>query len=195
VKTSVDIFSLGLVFYYAFTGGHHPYGDFEDELHNNIKNSKRNFNSLIQIVNYHWDFKLAEQLIFWMLHKEEAKRPTAFQAAQHPLFWNETKIETFFNAANDKIQKYVWKNQKFIDNLNSNGDEIFGENWRTKIDKSILQDLERFAIKGKPIQYDGKSVVDLIRAMRNAVSSNLINQPNSFNSACISERTSKATIY
>jgi Ribonuclease 2-5A len=111
------------------------------------------------------------------------------------LFWNESKIESFFSAVNDKIQKYVWKNQKFIENLNSNGYEIFGDNWRTKIDKSILLDLESFVRIGKTKPYDEKSVVDLIRAMRNAVSSNLIKSTEFFNCANISGTTSQATIF
>lgn len=94
--TSVDIFSLGCVFYYVISKGSHPFGDLV----------KRQLN----ILSYEFELKifnqsqvdsttvLAEELITDMISKDPAKRPPAKAVLMHPFFWNSEKILNFLQV-------------------------------------------------------------------------------------------------
>lgn len=94
--TSVDIFSMGCVFYYVFSKGSHPFGDLV----------KRQLN----ILSYEFDLKifnhpqmdstsvLAEELITAMISKDPSKRPIAKAVLMHPFFWNSEKILNFLQV-------------------------------------------------------------------------------------------------
>lgn len=94
--TSVDIFSLGCVFYYVISEGGHPFGDLV----------KRQLNILshdydLKIFNrddLSSDFVLAEQLISDMISKDPSSRPTAAAVVNHPFFWNGEKILNFLQV-------------------------------------------------------------------------------------------------
>lgn len=98
--TSIDIFSLGCVFYYVISEGGHPFGDLV----------KRQLN----ILSHEYDLKtfreheidckavLAEELINDMISKDPSSRPTAKSVLNHPFFWTAEKILNFLqvNALN-----------------------------------------------------------------------------------------------
>jgi serine/threonine-protein kinase/endoribonuclease IRE1 len=49
--------------------------------------------------------------------------------------------------------------------LETNAFDIVGHDWHTRLDKVLIENLGKFR------KYDGKSVQDLLRALRNKVSS------------------------
>lgn len=104
--TSVDIFSLGCVFYYVISKGSHPFGDLV----------KRQLN----ILSYEFDLKifnhsqmdstsvLAEELITDMISRDPAKRPPAKAVLMHPYFWNSEKILNFLQVNAYNSNKYLF---------------------------------------------------------------------------------------
>lgn len=94
--TSIDIFSLGCVFYYVITQGGHPFGELV----------KRQFN----ILSHQYDLRefreeeedsksvLAEELIRDMISKDASSRPTARAVLNHPFFWNADRILSFLQV-------------------------------------------------------------------------------------------------
>lgn len=92
--TSIDIFSLGCVFYYVLSKGGHPFGDIV----------KRQLNILsydYELKAFQWNDNtevLAEELITDMISKDPSKRPSAKAVVNHPLFWNGEKVLNFLQV-------------------------------------------------------------------------------------------------
>ncbi|KAJ6643328.1 Serine/threonine-protein kinase/endoribonuclease ire-1 [Pseudolycoriella hygida] len=156
--TSVDIFSLGCVFYYVLSNGGHPFGD----------TVKRQLN----ILSYEYDLKifsgekyenskvLAEELIVSMISKDPARRPPASAIANHPFFWNEEKILSFLQDVSDRVEKLDYSMEP-LKTLEKNGKFVVRQDWNLHLDEAISADLRKF--RG----YHGSSVRDLLRALRN----------------------------
>lgn len=94
--TSVDIFSLGCVYYYVLSNGMHPFV---------VKRQ-------LKISTYEYDLKLfnnpgvldsvgvlAEELITDMIKIEPTERPSAKAILSHPFFWNAEKILNFLQVS------------------------------------------------------------------------------------------------
>lgn len=92
--TSVDIFSLGCVFYYVLTQGDHAFGDNLKRQANILSNEY----DLRKLTSKEQDSQLilAEQLIADMIHHDAQKRPPAKAIYNHPMFWNEEKFFHFY---------------------------------------------------------------------------------------------------
>lgn len=101
VKRAVDIFSLGCVFFYVFTGGKHPFDDDEGWMGIRERNIKANRCNLSELEKYQsYDIK---NLIEWMLSPRPEDRPTAAEVLAHPFFWSaEDKLE-FLSLASDRF--------------------------------------------------------------------------------------------
>lgn len=156
--TSVDIFSLGCVFYYVLTDGRHPFGD----------NLKRQANILSG--EYDLDYLmaddvqsenvLAQELIADMINHDSLKRPPTRAVLQHPFFWNQKKILAFLQDVSDRVEKLTFSTDP-LKTLEKNGREIVRRSWHLHLDTEITADLRKY--RG----YMEESVRDLLRAVRN----------------------------
>lgn len=158
--TSVDIFSMGCVFYYVLTNGSHTFGDV----------LKRQAN----ILSHDYDLRLlnctgpthkgvlAEELIKDMIHRDPARRPPARAILKHPLFWNEEKILAFLQDISDRIEKADLTSEP-LRSLERNAKLVVRDDWSMHLDSEVEEDLKKF--RG----YQGISVRDLLRALRNKV--------------------------
>ncbi|XP_055853155.1 serine/threonine-protein kinase/endoribonuclease IRE1 [Episyrphus balteatus] len=158
--TSVDVFSLGCVYYYVLSKGHHAFGDTikrqgnilsnEFDLSNLEDNSPGEASKMI----------LAEQLIADMVHKDPQFRPPSRCITNHPVFWNGHKILAFLQDVSDRVEKLQFTVEP-LKSLEKNGRFVVREDWNLHLDSVITDDLRKY--RG----YMGASVRDLLRAFRN----------------------------
>ncbi|KAI6132924.1 hypothetical protein EV401DRAFT_1914944 [Pisolithus croceorrhizus] len=155
---SVDIFSLGCLFYYVLANGSHPFGDrFEREV-NIIKNVK----SLDGLDHFGEEGTEAVDLITKMLDPEACNRPNTTTCLLHPFFWDSGRRLHFLQDASDRFEIMCRdpRDQNLV-KLEANASDIVGQDWHSRLDKVFIENLGKFR------KYDGKSLQDLLRALRN----------------------------
>ncbi|KAK7734426.1 bifunctional endoribonuclease/protein kinase ire1 [Botryosphaeria dothidea] len=177
VKRSVDIFSLGCVFFYVLTNGSHPFDDEEGwmqirEL--NIKKNKFNFSKLEYLGD---DSEEPIHLISRMLSNNPVDRPTAMQVMQHPFFWSPEKRLTFLCQVSDRFEfEPRDPPSTSLCRLEARNIEVMcpapkGQNSSHTFSKfpDFLSKLDRKFIDtlGKQRKYNGDKMLDLLRALRN----------------------------
>ncbi|KAF4608030.1 bifunctional endoribonuclease/protein kinase ire1 [Pleurotus pulmonarius] len=155
---SVDIFALGCLYYYTLTSGGHPYGDrFEREV-NIMKNAK----CLEGLERFGEEGAEAIDLIEKMLDPEAKNRPDTTTCLLHPFFWDPGRRLTFLQDASDRFE-IMCRDPKepALLTLETNAFNVVGLDWLSRLDKLFIENLGKFR------KYDGKSVQDLLRALRN----------------------------
>jgi len=75
---SVDIFSLGCIFYCTVLPGSHPFGEWYEREANIMKNNPKK-------KDLEWVSPEASDLILSMVHRDAKCRPTAEEVCEHPL--------------------------------------------------------------------------------------------------------------
>lgn len=149
---TVDVFSLGCVFYFTITLGEHPYGEwFEREA--NIAAGKVD----LSLVGHDL---LAVDLISWMLHADPLLRPTSKEVCQHAFFWSSAKKLDFLVEFSDRLEQEPADSEVVLA-LEAGTLDVIGSRWDRRLDVLLLEDL------GKYRKYDTSSVRDLLRVMRN----------------------------
>ncbi|KAM0790703.1 hypothetical protein ACM66B_004560 [Microbotryomycetes sp. NB124-2] len=155
---SIDIFSLGCIFYYVLTGGEHPFGGrYEREM--NILQGKFSLESLDGLGE---EAVEVQHLISRMVANDPRERPTAESVLLHPFFWNAQKRLLFICDASDRFE--IMERDPptpTLVTLEARSQEIVGDDWQKALDRTLLDNL------GKYRKYDGKSVRDLLRVLRN----------------------------
>jgi serine/threonine-protein kinase/endoribonuclease IRE1 len=157
---AIDIFSLGLVFFYVLTKGCHPFdcGDkFMREV--NIRKGKYDLTPLDVLGDYAFE---AKDLIGSMLEAEPKKRPQASQVMAHPFFWSPKKRLNFLCDVSDHFEKE--KRDPPTDalvNLEDNAPSVCGHDFLKPLGKEFVDSL------GKQRKYTGTRLLDLLRALRN----------------------------
>ncbi|KAM9296635.1 serine/threonine-protein kinase/endoribonuclease IRE1 [Gastrophryne carolinensis] len=153
---TVDIFSAGCVFYYVVSEGKHPFG----------KSLQRQANILLGAYSLdclglesHEDL-VAHHLIEQMIDKDPQKRPSAEAVLKHPFFWSLEKQLQFFQDVSDRIEKEALDGP-IIKRLERGGRDVVKLDWREHITVPLQTDLRKFR------SYKGRSVRDLLRALRN----------------------------
>ncbi|KAI0705331.1 hypothetical protein C8Q76DRAFT_771153 [Earliella scabrosa] len=155
---SVDIFALGCLYYYVLTNGLHPFGDrFEREF-----NIRRNAKSLDGLERFGEEGLEGVDLITKMLSPEAYDRPDTSTCLLHPYFWDPGKRLTFLQDASDRFE-IMCRDPKDANllALEKGAYEVVGADWHSRLDKLFIENLGKFR------KYDGKSVQDLLRALRN----------------------------
>ncbi|KAF7292896.1 hypothetical protein MIND_01188700 [Mycena indigotica] len=155
---SVDIFALGCLFFYTLTNGGHPYGDrFEREA--NIMKGTKNLSGLERFGE---EGEEAVDLIGSMLHPEASERPDTTTILLHPFFWDPARRLTFLQDASDRFE-IMCRDPKdsHLLILERGALGIVGNDWQSRLDRLFLENLGKFR------KYDGRSVQDLLRALRN----------------------------
>ena len=155
---SVDVFSLGCVFYSSLVPGSHPFGQwFEREA--NIMHGRFDLSELEPISPD------ACHLISLMLERNPSLRPTVSQVCEHPFFWDSNRRLDFVCSLSDRIEATEgedhnpWRKDRIF--LERSAAVVVGQSWDTLLDSDFLQDLQKF--RG----YDFSSVRDLLRLIRN----------------------------
>lgn len=154
---AMDIFSAGLVMYYALTKGHHPFGD-KYRRDGNILDNKYDLRHLDSIKKD----CLSLNIIKKMIEPEPDRRPSAAESLKHPLFWSSSTTKDFLIKVSDSLE-----NQKTAKtNIEIGNTEIFPkQGWMGELSDEVKNYLE--ASKHKYRSYDSTKVRDLLRAIRN----------------------------
>ncbi|KAF8128728.1 hypothetical protein EV363DRAFT_1507755 [Boletus edulis] len=168
---AVDIFALGCLFYYVLTNGSHPFGDrFEREV-NIIKNVK----CLDSLGRFGEEGSEAADLIGRMLDPLDGpffcscfqthvsfNRPDTTTCLVHPFFWDPARRLNFLQDASDRFEIMCRDPRDHnLVVLETGAFGVVGHDWHAKLDKVFIENLGKFR------KYDGKSVQDLLRALRN----------------------------
>lgn len=162
--TSVDIFSLGCVYYYVLSNGHHLFGE-PLKRQANILSRDYDLSKLSRSnkMKPH-ESVLAPQLIEDMIKHDPSERPTTHDILKHPLFWREEKTLSFFQEVSDRVEKIKDITKNPLRMLERNAKFIVKDDWKQHLDEMLKEDLRRHR------DYHSVSVRDLIRAIRNKVS-------------------------
>ncbi|KAI8989133.1 hypothetical protein BD414DRAFT_486154 [Trametes punicea] len=155
---SVDIFALGCLYYYVLTNGSHPFGDRFEREFNILKNAK----NLEGLERFGEEGAEGVDLINRMLSPEAYDRPDTTSCLLHPYFWDAGKRLTFLQDASDRFE-IMCRDPKDANlvALETGAYEVVGPDWHSRLDKLFIENLGKFR------KYDGRSVQDLLRALRN----------------------------
>ena len=159
---SVDIFALGCLFYYILTEGRHPYGNPFDREANIIQENKN--------LSLLYSNREAHDLVSHMLHRHPSQRPDIETCLLHPFFWYPARCLAFLRDASDRFEvmrKVPTRMDRVLIRLESNAKIIVGTDWRQILDRSSGQILLKNLRESR--KYDGTSVRDLLRVLRNKV--------------------------
>ena len=157
---SVDIFALGCLFYYILTKGGHPYGNCSDR-EANIINENKDLSLL-------YSNEEAHDLITHMLHRQPSQRPDIETCLLHPFFWDPAKRLGFLRDASDRFE-VMCKDpmDRVLIRLEKDAKIIIKTDWHQTLDQSSDQILIKNLRQSR--KYDGGSLRDLLRALRNKV--------------------------
>ena len=158
---SVDIFALGCLFYYILTKGGHPYGNCFDREANIIKENKD--------LSLLYSNEEAHDLITHMLNRQPSQRPDIETCLLHPFFWDPAKRLMFLGDASDRFEVMCKDPMEMVlIRLERDAKTIVGTDWHWTLDQSSDQLLIKNMRQSR--KYDGSSVRDLLRFMKNKVS-------------------------
>ncbi|MBW0470341.1 hypothetical protein O181_010056 [Austropuccinia psidii MF-1] len=186
---SIDIFSLGCIYYYVLTNGEHPFGSRYEREVNILKDES----CLDQLDGFAEEAFEAQELIRAMIRSNPRERPGTEQILENPYFWEPSKKLMFLCDSSDRFEMmerepaeealiqledkerfYRYLDQHHSDKVKKGKQVEVGENsqnakrdfnkefdWCKKVDKVLIENL------GKYRKYDGNSIRDLLRVMRN----------------------------
>ncbi|KAL5606441.1 uncharacterized protein BROUX77_003634 [Berkeleyomyces rouxiae] len=157
---SIDIFSLGLVFYYVLTNGAHPFdcGDrYMREV--NIRKGQYNLDHLEVLGEFRYE---AEDLIKAMLNADPKQRPPAHEVLAHPFFWSPRKRLAFLADVSDHFEKEPRDPpSEALQELERHASNITKGDFLRALPREFTESL------GKQRKYTGTRLLDLLRALRN----------------------------
>lgn len=160
VTRAIDIFSLGLVFFYVLTKGNHPFdcGDrYMREV--NIRKGKYNLQHLDALGDVAFE---AHDLISSMLCANPKERPTARDVMSHPFFWPAKKRLSFLCDVSDHFEKEPRDPpSEALMELERWGPDTIRGDFLKSLPKDFVDSL------GKQRKYTGTRMLDLLRALRN----------------------------
>jgi len=156
ITKAIDIFSAGCVFYYVLSNGQHPFGEhYYREA--NIINNNYNLDTAFGSINVE-----AKDLIEHMIQADYRKRPSAKGIMSHPYFWSPTQRLNFLQEASDRFEiEQRDPPSPLLVLLETNASLVVSGDWYKVIDKALRDNL------GKYRKYNGGSVRDLLRSLRN----------------------------
>jgi serine/threonine-protein kinase/endoribonuclease IRE1 len=153
---SIDIFALGCLYYYSLTNGGHPFGDrFEREISSVLCSPPR-----LQTGS----FSLHTSGFGSLSHECLNQRPDTTTCLMHPYFWDAGWRLGFLQDASDRFEIMCRDpRDPHLVLLENNAIIVVGPDWPARLDKIFVENLGKFR------KYDGRSVQDLLRALRNKV--------------------------
>ncbi|CAH0036240.1 unnamed protein product [Clonostachys rhizophaga] len=157
---AIDIFSLGLVFYYVLTNGSHPF-DCGDRYMREVNIRKGNFN--LHLLDSLGDFAYeAKDLIGSMLAADPKQRPPAREVMAHPFFWSAKKRLAFLCDVSDHFEKECRDPpSEALQELERHASQVTRGDFLRQLPREFVDSL------GKQRKYTGTRLLDLLRALRN----------------------------
>ncbi|KAI1110538.1 hypothetical protein F5Y14DRAFT_465618 [Nemania sp. NC0429] len=157
---SIDIFSLGLVFFYVLTKGLHPF-DCGDRYMREVNIRKGQFNlkplDVLGDVAYE-----ARALIETMLRADPRARPTAKDVMSHPFFWSAKEQLAFLCDVSDHFELEPRDPMSpALAELEACAPQVCRGDFLKVLPKEFVETL------GKQRKYTGTKLLDLLRALRN----------------------------
>ena len=149
---TVDIFSLGCVFYYVLVPGEHPFGKWY-ERESNIMQGRCDLTRLRGLPD-------AADLLSRMLDSQPEGRPSAAQICKHPFFWDAQRRLQFLVDFSDRLEHEA-ADSPLVLAVESGAASVVGRSWDRKLHRELLEDI------GKYRKYDSASVRDCLRLIRN----------------------------
>lgn len=157
---AIDIFSLGLVFFYVLTNGSHPFdcGDrYMREV--NIRKGSYNLRPLDVLGDFAYE---AKDLIGSMLEADPRKRPHARDIMSHPFFWPAKKRLSFLCDVSDHFEKEVREPPSAaLLELERHAPDVTRGDFLRLLPRDFIDSL------GKQRKYTPSRLLDLLRALRN----------------------------
>eukprot|EP01132_Coremiostelium_polycephalum_P010882 gene10882-13331_t len=149
----VDIFSIGCVIYYLITGSN-PFG-VRYNREKNVLKGKFDIDAIQHLPELH-------QLIFSMIQHDPEKRPDIQECLGHPFFWSPHKVISFLVSSSDYLEFEKPTSPLNIE-MDSHIEEVVGVSgdWWSKFDQVLIDNIGRYR------KYNGKSIRDLLRVIRN----------------------------
>ncbi|KAL8365501.1 hypothetical protein RB595_004355 [Gaeumannomyces hyphopodioides] len=158
---AIDIFSLGLVFFYVLTKGSHPYDKGDRYMREvNIRKGSFDLGKLDVLGDYAQE---ARDVIERMLSFEPSDRPTAKDVMKHPFFWSAKKRLAFLCDVSDHFEKEQRDPPSYALQVleDAASDVIRGGDFLRQLPRDFVDSL------GRQRKYTGSRMLDLLRALRN----------------------------
>ena len=156
---SIDIFSLGCVFFYILTGGYHPFGDRYMREGNIIKGE---YDLLLLNEKCPNDKYEATNLIETMIHSNPSSRPSTSKILKHPYFWSSKKRLEFLLKVSDRFEiERRDPPSELLLKLEKCAMAVHKGDWHSRFDDYFMDHL------GKYRKYHTEKLMDLLRAIRN----------------------------
>ncbi|KAI0104042.1 hypothetical protein F4776DRAFT_483845 [Hypoxylon sp. NC0597] len=157
---AIDIFSLGLVFFYVLTKGLHPF-DCGDRYMREVNIRKGQFN--LKPLDMLGDFAHeAKALIETMLRSDPRARPSAKDVMSHPFFWTGKERLAFLCDVSDHFELEPRDPpSKALLELEACAPQVCRGDFLKALPKEFVDSL------GKQRKYTGSKLLDLLRALRN----------------------------
>ncbi|KAI5859583.1 hypothetical protein GGS23DRAFT_314215 [Durotheca rogersii] len=157
---AIDIFSLGLVFFYVLTKGLHPF-DCGDRYMREVNIRKGQFNlkplDMLGDVSHE-----AKALIETMLRSDPRARPSAKDVMSHPFFWSPKERLAFLCDVSDHFELEPRDPpSKSLMELEAYAPQVCRGDFLKALPKEFVDSL------GKQRKYTGSKLLDLLRALRN----------------------------
>ncbi|KAI1273423.1 hypothetical protein F5Y07DRAFT_257265 [Xylaria sp. FL0933] len=157
---AIDIFSLGLVFFYVLTKGLHPF-DCGDRYMREVNIRKGQFSlkplEVLGDVAYE-----AKALIETMLRADPRARPTAKDVMSHPFFWSPKEQLAFLCDVSDHFELEPRDPPSpALTVLEDCAPQVCRGDFLKVLPKEFVESL------GKQRKYTGTRFLDLLRALRN----------------------------
>lgn len=150
----MDIFSMGCLAYYVFSGGCHPFGE-PLERQSNILHDRSDFSDLSDE-----DEVGRLSLIRCMIAHNPIERPSIDTVLQYPIFWSRSKQLQFLQDVSDRIEKEA-EGSDLMAKLEKEKWDVIRGDWKHCLPDEIQAELNRHR------SYPSKSLVALLRAIRN----------------------------
>lgn len=157
---SIDIFSLGLVFFYVLTNGCHPF-DCGDRYMREVNIRKGNYS--LDLLDSLGDFAYeAKDLVSSMLSQDPKTRPTAREVMAHPFFWTTKTRLQFLCDVSDHFEKEPRDPPSAaLQELEAHAPDVTRGDFLKHLPRDFIDSL------GKQRKYTGSRLLDLLRALRN----------------------------
>ncbi|CAG9584465.1 unnamed protein product [Danaus chrysippus] len=154
--TSVDMFSLGCVFYFVLSRGLHPFGDVLRR-QANILTGDYNLDHLDKVLPSE-QVLLSKMLIRCMISVRPSRRPPCDSVLKFPLFWSRQGVLNYLQDVSDHIESV---SQTIDHPLEFGGRKVIRGDWRLHVCSRVAGDLRARRT------YRGDRVAHLLRAIRN----------------------------